>query len=250
MLTYGLHSSVCVDVCLCCGGREQTLPTISQLLASGEAEAGGGWREQVRRVAAEGIEAEFDNDYGESINFTCSFGSSRPYREVELLPGGAARKLRYQTRYEYIRLFKAAHLHKYDLQIKAIRRGLLCYLPAALLPLWNGYDLELAVAGEADVPVDKLKASARIELSGSQKDWFWKCVEDMTPQQRSKLLRFATGRSRLPSKFNVGGSSSGDAAMPTAATCSMKMYIPTYSSQEVMMRQLLVAIETEDFGTS
>jgi len=240
-------------VCVFIAGREQILPTISELLSPGasseEAEDGAGWRESVRQVAIEGIEAEFDNDYGESFNFTCSFGSSRPPREVALLPGGAARKLRYQTRHEYVRLFKAAHMHKYDSQIKAIRRGLLCYLPGALLPLWNGYDLELAVAGEADVAADKLKATARIELGGSQKDWFWKCVEEMTAQQRSKLLRFATGRSRLPSEFAVGSSSGGDAAMPTAATCSMKMYMPTYSSQQVMMRQLLVAIETEDFGT-
>jgi hypothetical protein len=85
-----------------------------------------------------------------------------------------------------------------------MRWGLLEYLPAALLPLWNGFDLELAVAGEPEVDVDKLKAEASVSMISSRKDWFWQCVEEMTPLQRSKLLRFATGRSRLPvGKFYV-----------------------------------------------
>jgi hypothetical protein len=95
-------------------------------------------------------------------------------------------------------------MRKYDVQIRAMRRGLLEYLPSALLPLWNGFDLELAVAGEPEVDVNKLKAEASVNLRGSRKDWFWQCVEEMTSQQRSKLLRFATGRSRLPvGKFYV-----------------------------------------------
>ncbi len=48
-----------------------------------------------------------------------------------------ARKLSYDSRHEYVRLYKDAHLRKYDVQIRAMRRGLLEYLPAALLPLWN-----------------------------------------------------------------------------------------------------------------
>ena len=35
-----------------------------------------------------------------------------------------------------------------------------------------------------------------------------------------------------------------------AANCSFEMHIPVYSSKAVMLRQLLTAIETEDFGTS
>ena len=79
-----------------------------------------------------------------------------------------ARKLSYDSRHEYVRLYKDAHLRKYDVQIRAMRRGLLEYLPAALLPLWNGFDLELAVAGEPEIDVDKLKAEASVSLSGKK----------------------------------------------------------------------------------
>jgi len=149
-------------------------------------------------------QSEFDTAVGQDYDFTVSFGGARPYRQKELVPGGAARRLSYDSRHDYVRLYKDAHMRKYDVQIRAMRRGLLEYLPSALLPLWNGFDLELAVAGEPEVDVNKLKAEASVNLRGSRKDWFWQCVEEMTSQQRSKLLRFATGRSRLPvGKFYV-----------------------------------------------
>jgi hypothetical protein len=47
----------------------------------------------------------------------------------------------------------------------------------------------------------------------------------------------------------VQGGQPQDGALPSAATCSFEMHIPVYSSQAVMLRQLLTAIETEDFGT-
>jgi len=149
-------------------------------------------------------QSEFNTAVGQDYDFTVSFGGARPYRQKELVPGGAARRLSYDSRHDYVRLYKDAHMRKYDVQIRAMRRGLLEYLPSALLPLWNGFDLELAVAGEPEVDVNKLKAEASVTLSGSRKDWFWQCVEEMTSHQRSKLLRFATGRSRLPvGKFYV-----------------------------------------------
>jgi len=46
------------------------------------------------------------------------------------------------------------------------------------------------------------------------------------------------------------GGNPQDGALPSAATCSFEMHIPVYSSKAVMLRQLLTAIETEDFGTS
>ena len=53
------------------------------------------------------------------------------------------------------------------------------------------------MAGEPEVPLEKLQAEATVSLSSDRKMWFWQSVEAMTAQQRSKLLRFVTGRSRL-----------------------------------------------------
>ena len=143
-------------------------------------------------------EAEFNGAYSDQYDLTVSFGASRPYREMELVAGGASQKLSYRTRHDYVRLVKKAHLAKYTTQIRAMRKGLLQYLPAEVMALWNGYDLESAVAGEPDVAVEKLKSEAQVRLTSAQTIWFWECVDAMTPAQRCKLLRFATGRSRLP----------------------------------------------------
>jgi len=190
---------------------------------------------------------EFDN-WWSSADFTISFGE--PCRQVELAPGGAARKLTFSARLEYVGLVKEAYLRRYDPQIQAMRRGLLHYLPAPLLLLWTSYELELAVAGEPEVKLEKLQAEATVSLSSDRKMWFWQSVEAMTAQQRSKLLRFVTGRSRLPvGKFYVKPETRGsDGALPHSATCSFELFVPPYSSQQVLFKQLLVAIETEDFG--
>jgi len=51
-----------------------------------------------------------------AADFTVSFG--KPCRQVELAPGGAARKLTFNARLEYVRLVKEAYLHRYDTQIQ------------------------------------------------------------------------------------------------------------------------------------
>ena len=192
-------------------------------------------------------EKEFDEYWSTEKDFTVSFGE--PCRQVAIMSGGASRKLTFRSRLEYTRLVKAAYLHRFDKQISAMRRGLLQYLPESLLLLWRGDELELAVAGEPDVPLDKLKNEASVSLPGDRKKWFWESVGAMTVQQRSKLLRFVTGRSRLPvGKFYVKETSGSDGALPHSATCSFELFVPPYSSQEILSRQLLVAIETEDFG--
>ena len=42
-----------------------------------------------------------------------------------------------------------------------MRAGLAGYCPEAVLALWNSFELESAVCGEPDIPLDKFKESAR-----------------------------------------------------------------------------------------
>jgi len=141
-----------------------------------------------------------------------------------------------------------AHLHKYDWQIQCIWKGLLQYLPQSVLVLWNSYDIEEVVWGKVDIDVEKLREEVEESLEDNQKTWFWECVQNMTIQQRSKLLLFATGRSKLPvGKFYIRSADSigagGDGAMPSANTCSFKLRMPKYSTQQIMMAQLCKALE-------
>jgi hypothetical protein len=195
-------------------------------------------------------ESEFDASH-KYDSFTVSFGGARPPKDLELVPGGSARQISYNTRKEYVRLAKIAHLRKYDANIRVLRKGLLQYIPCAILALWNGYDLEEAVTGENDIPVDKLRDEVEDSLEGNIKVWFWVCVSKLPVQQRSKLLLFATGRSRLPvGKFYIreavakeGADANCDGALPAANTCAFELRVPKYSSEEVMMAQLTKALD-------
>ena len=180
-------------------------------------------------------EADFDQEFS-GMNFSTSFSGARPYRQVELRHGGAAQRLSFSNRSEFVRLMKECHLRKYDTAIAAMRRGLLDYVPRAALQFYNGFELEEAAAGLPVIDVSKLRSEASVTLAtAEQQGYFWLSVEQMSHQQRSKLLRFCTGRSRLP-VGNLQVRSSGrlsDADLPTAATCSFELFLPGYSSQKV-----------------
>ena len=57
-----------------------------------------------------------------------------------------------------------------------------------------------------------------------------------------QVLKFATGRNRLPVRLSVSWNSSGDGHSPTAATCSQALYLPRYSTEELMEKRLRYAV--------
>lgn len=63
--------------------------------------------------------------------------------------------------------------------------------------------LALAVAGEPVITVEGMRAHTTSSLPEQQESMFWACVENFTSAERSRLLKFATGRIRLPVKLVV-----------------------------------------------
>lgn len=97
-------------------------------------------------------------------------------------------------------------------------------------------------AGDPDVTVEGVQKHTTIGLSGPQTAMFWECVTQFTVEERSRLLQFATGRTRLPVKLVVEANGDAEDSFPKAATCYQKLYMPTYSSQAVMAEKLLYAL--------
>ncbi len=95
--------------------------------------------------------------------------------------------------------------------------------------------------------------------------WFWEIIEEMTPDQQRKFLKFMTSCSRQPllgfksltplpcvqqirlveneadSDLNL---SDKDVRLPTSATCMNVLKLPNYKSKELMRAKLLYAIES------
>lgn len=90
--------------------------------------------------------------------------------------------------------------------------------------------------------------------------WFWEIVEEITPDQQRKLLKFMTSCSRqpllgfrsltpLPCIHQVRLSEEEsllerkDVKLPTSATCMNLLKLPNYKTKELMKAKLLYAIE-------
>ena len=80
--------------------------------------------------------------------------------------------------------------------------------------------------------------------------YFWRVMESFSDDERSKFLKFVWGRTRLPKEgdegwtrpFKISPKTGGDEKLPIAHTCFFQIELPEYSSEEVMRRRLLTAI--------
>lgn len=74
-------------------------------------------------------------------------------------------------------------------------------IPAPLLSLFAGHELETMVCGSPDIPLTLLKSVATykgVEAQSPLIRWFWEVMEEFSNPERSLFLRFVWGRTRLP----------------------------------------------------
>ena len=109
--------------------------------------------------------------------------------------------------------------------------------------------LEYAACGEREITYEALRKVTSFEgVEKKQEGIFLKVIETLTSEQRSLLLRFATGRIRLPpnaeqGKFLRVDSTGGVDILPTASTCFHQLHMPTYTSFEKAFKLITIAIE-------
>jgi hypothetical protein len=110
--------------------------------------------------------------------------------------------------------------------------------------------LEYAACGERGISIESLKmVTTFIEVPEDQQQVFWSVVEHFSNEQRSLLLKFVTGRPRLPvyltnETFLKVDFTFGEAdRMPTASTCFGRLHLPRYTTLEKARKLILLAIE-------
>ena len=72
----------------------------------------------------------------------------------------------------------------------------------------------------------------------------WKALGRFTSYERSRFVRFVTGRKRLPATIVIAKTSrdASEDSLPTASTCANTLYLPKFSSDEMAMKRLRYAI--------
>uniref|UniRef100_A0A8C5QDY3 E3 ubiquitin-protein ligase HECTD3 n=1 Tax=Leptobrachium leishanense TaxID=445787 RepID=A0A8C5QDY3_9ANUR len=186
----------------------------------------------------------FDFKFGEDLTYTTVLSDQRM---VELIPGGANISVCYEDRMEFIQMVQRVRLDESKDQIRAIRDGLLKVVPQAVLDLLTWQELEKKVSGDPEVSVEALKKLIRfqcLEETDIRVQHFWEALNNFTNEDRSRFLRFVTGRSRLPAPFYIYPEKSGSDItdpLPESSTCSSTLYLPKYPSAKVCEEKLRYA---------
>uniref|UniRef100_A0A183T222 HECT domain-containing protein n=1 Tax=Schistocephalus solidus TaxID=70667 RepID=A0A183T222_SCHSO len=140
--------------------------------------------------------------------------------------------------------------------LMAVRRGLAQVLPIGVLSLFTGEELECLVCGAPEISVEALQQLVTYDNLAPDDQlvlWFWTIVSEMTNWERSLLLRFVWGRSRLPRfpsdlrerQFHIRVQMDyhpPDSYLPEGSTCLFTLRLPQYSSLAVFRERLRYAI--------
>ncbi|GFR82594.1 E3 ubiquitin-protein ligase HECTD3 [Elysia marginata] len=165
--------------------------------------------------------------------------------------------LRYEEREDYAQRVRDIRLAECDKQIKALRTGLLKVVPEAALEMLTWQELETRVCGEPEITVESLIKNTyyhHIEEYDQRVKFFWSAVKNFTNEERSRLLRFITGRRRLPvSIFISMGKTDSEDPLPESSTCCNTLHLPKYTDEKTAEDRLryavynCVSIDTDEY---
>ncbi|XP_069014076.1 E3 ubiquitin-protein ligase HECTD3-like [Embiotoca jacksoni] len=205
--------------------------------------------------AMENMDQEtFEFRFGEELVYTTLLTDGQM---ADLIPGGSNVAVGYKDRSQFVRLVQKARMEESKQQIAAMQAGLLKVVPQAVLDLLTWQEVEKKVCGDPEITVEALKRLTRyedLEQSDVRVQYLWEALTNFTNEDRSRFLRFVTGRSRLPAPISVfpdGQDSETTDALPQSSTCSSTLYLPNYPSAKVCEEKLryaaynCVAIDTD-----
>ncbi|PWY83268.1 putative ubiquitin-protein ligase [Aspergillus sclerotioniger CBS 115572] len=184
---------------------------------------------------------------------------------VDLKPGGRDIPVTNENKGEYVELVTEWKIVKrVEEQFNAFMSGFNELIPADLVNVFDERELELLIGGIADIDVDDWKKHTDYRGYQEQDEViqnFWKIVRTWDAEQKSRLLQFTTGTSRIPvngfkdlqgsdgpRRFTI--EKSGDPiALPKSHTCFNRLDLPPYKTHDVLEHKLSIAVEeTLGFG--
>jgi len=205
--------------------------------------------EILRNLEENGMTREnFSETY--DIKFTTKDSGGK---DAELCEGGSEIPVTFDNAKEYAQLVEKFRLNENPEAYNMIRKGISAVVPMDILNLFSWKQVQTLICGAPDVDVDLLKGNT--DYDGSTENdahirYFWEVVREMTPKERSLLIKFIWGRSRLPfgrdwrhlkiANFNPSGPV--DKYLPQTHTCFFTIDLPRYTSKEVMRQRLLYSV--------
>ncbi|CAK8697546.1 unnamed protein product [Clavelina lepadiformis] len=201
------------------------------------------------------------------LNFTVDPPNEEGGQQVELLPDGSSISVTRDNLLDYVRRYALQRMvgccRK---QLEKLRQGVYDVLPRSAMQNLTAEDLRLLVNGCGNVDVHTLisytlfndesgKTGASTEKLTQFKRWFWAVVDRFNSSERQELLYFWTGSPALPASEDgfqpmptITIRPPDDHHLPTANTCISRLYVPLYSTKQILKQKLSIAIKTKNFG--
>ncbi|KAK6336005.1 hypothetical protein TWF730_003379 [Orbilia blumenaviensis] len=232
-------------------------------------------RKKVSLADMEGVDADFhrnltwtlENDITDILDLTFSTEDNRFGETVtiDLKPGGRDIEVTNENKKEYIDLITEWRISKrVEEQFNAFITGFNELIPPDLINVFDERELELLIGGIADIDVDDWKKHTDYRGYTETDEViqnFWKCVRSWDAEQKSRLLQFTTGTSRIPvNGFKDLQGSDGPRRftiekageqlhLPKSHTCFNRLDLPPYKSYDALAQKLALAVEeTMGFG--
>lgn len=161
----------------------------------------------------EGVDADFhrslqwmlDNDIsGGILEQTFSTEDERfgVITVEDLIPDGRNIEVTNENKKEYVDLMVKWRIEKrIEEQFKAFKEGFHELIPQDLINVFDERELELLIGGIAEIDVDDWKKHTDYRgytESDEVIQFFWQTVRSWDGEQKSRLLQFTTGTSRIP----------------------------------------------------
>uniref|UniRef100_A0A0B7KDX3 E3 ubiquitin-protein ligase n=1 Tax=Bionectria ochroleuca TaxID=29856 RepID=A0A0B7KDX3_BIOOC len=224
----------------------------------------------------EGVDADFhrslqwmlDNDIsGGILEQTFSTEDERfgVMTVEDLIPNGRNIEVTNENKKEYVDLMVKWRIEKRIAeQFQAFKEGFHELIPQDLINVFDERELELLIGGIAEIDVDDWKKHTDYRgytESDEVVQNFWQTVRSWDGEQKSRLLQFTTGTSRIPvngfkdlqgsdgpRRFTI--EKAGEIGnLPKAHTCFNRLDLPPYKTLDALQQKLTIAVEeTMGFG--
>jgi E3 ubiquitin-protein ligase NEDD4 len=179
--------------------------------------------------------------------------------EIDLKPNGRNIPVTNENKQEYVDLLTEWRIQKrVESQFNAFIDGFNELIPPDLVGVFDERELELLIGGIADIDVDDWKKHTDYRGYTESDEVianFWKCIRTWDSEQKSRLLQFATGTSRIPvNGFKDLQGSDGPrrftierageiTQLPRSHTCFNRLDLPAYKTYEALQQKLTIAVE-------
>ncbi|KAL9598555.1 MAG: hypothetical protein Q9179_003867 [Wetmoreana sp. 5 TL-2023] len=225
-------------------------------------------RKKVTLADLEGVDAEYhrsmkwimENEIGDAIVATFEANEEKfgEKFDIELKPGGKDIEVTDENKKEYVELLTEWRIQKrVEEQFNAFVTGFNELIPPDLVNVFDERELELLIGGIADIDVADWKKHT--DYRGYEETS--PCIQGWDAEQKSRLLQFATGTSRIPvngfkdlqgsdgpRRFTIEKTGEKN-ALPKSHTCFNRLDLPPYDTFHELQQKLTIAVEeTVGFG--